>query len=60
MRLIDIIRERRSVRAYKDQPVPEDALARILEAARLAPSARNRQLRKFVVGRDPERRRKLA
>ena len=60
MRLIDIIRERRSVRAYKDQPVPEDALARILEAARLAPSARNRQQWKFVVVRDPEKRRKLA
>jgi len=54
------IKTRRSVRAYKPDPVPEESLKRILEAARLAPSAANRQQWKFVVVRDPERRKQLS
>lgn len=53
------IRERRSIRAYEDRPVEEAKLLRVLEAARLAPSARNVQERKFVVVRDPALREKL-
>lgn len=60
MELMDAVRQRRSVRAYKDQQVPADKIERVLEAARLAPSASNRQMWKFVVVQDPERRRKLA
>ncbi|PIU29373.1 MAG: nitroreductase, partial [Candidatus Hydromicrobium americanum] len=40
--------------------IPEESLNKILEAARLAPSAANRQLWKFVVVRDKKRRRALA
>lgn len=54
------IKTRRSVRDYKSDPVPEESLKRILEAARLAPSAANRQQWKFIVVRDPERRRQLS
>jgi len=54
------IKTRRSVRAYKPDPVPDESLKRILEAARLAPSAANRQQWKFVVVRDPERRKQLS
>jgi len=54
------IKTRRSVRAYKSKPVPEESLRRILEAARLAPSAANRQQWKFVVVQDPERRKQLS
>jgi nitroreductase len=39
----DLIAKRYSVRAYKADPVPEELLARVLEAARLAPTAANRQ-----------------
>jgi nitroreductase len=39
----DLIRKRYSARAYTSRPVEEDKLARILEAARLAPTAANRQ-----------------
>ena len=60
MDVYEAIRKRRSIRAYQDQPVPEDVLRRVLEAARLAPSARNRQEWRFVVVRDTERRRALA
>jgi len=60
MEVYEAIRKRCSVRAYEDRDVEEDTLRRVLEAGRLAPSARNRQERKFVVVRDRERRRALA
>jgi nitroreductase len=54
------VRLRRSVRNYLDKPVEEEKLDRILEAARLAPSASNRQEWRLVVVRDPAMRQKLA
>ncbi len=60
MDVYEAIKRRRSVRVYQDKPVPEDALRRVLEAARLAPSARNRQEWKFVAVRDPGKRKALA
>ena len=59
MDLYDAVRKRYSVRSYKDEPVPQDVLDRILEAARLAPSGSNRQPWKFVVVRDAETRARL-
>ena len=59
MGVFETIRARRSVRSYKPLAVPEDSLARVLEAARLAPSANNRQDYKFVVVRDPKKREEL-
>jgi len=53
------IAARRSVRGYKGDPIPEDKLKRVLEAARLAPSARNRQEWRFVVVSDLGLRQKL-
>jgi nitroreductase len=56
----ELIAKRYSVRAYKADPVPEGLLARVLEAARLAPTAANRQpFQVFVVrtaGREAELR----
>jgi nitroreductase len=54
------IRGRRSVRAYQDTDVEEDKLKKILEAARLSPSASNRQQWKFIVIKNRETRKKLA
>jgi nitroreductase len=56
MDVMEAIKERRSVRAYQDRPVPEEKLKAILEAARLAPSAANRQEWKFIVVQDKEKR----
>jgi nitroreductase len=56
----EAVKARRSVRAYDGRPVPEEALARILEAARLSPSAANRQPWHFAVVRDPARRAALS
>ncbi|WP_242831048.1 nitroreductase family protein [Desulfosporosinus meridiei] len=41
--------ERRSIRKYKSDPVPEDLLQELFEAARLAPSGTNHQPWRFVV-----------
>jgi nitroreductase len=45
----ELIRKRYSVRAYKDDPVEEEKLQQVLEAARLAPTAANRQPFRIVV-----------
>jgi len=55
-----VVRTRRSVRSYKPDPIPEDALRRVLEAARMAPSANNVQPWHFIVVRDAAKRRELA
>jgi nitroreductase len=60
MEVIDAIRRRKSVRSYLDKAVEKEKLSRVLEAARMAPSASNRQEWRFVVVTDPEKRRRLA
>jgi len=60
MDIYEAIKERRSVRSYQDRCVEEDKLQRILDAGRLAPSARNAQAWKFVVARDAELRSAIA
>lgn len=52
MELYEVIQRRTSVRAYLPNPVPDEVLNRILEAGRLAPSAKNYQPWKFIVVRD--------
>jgi F420 biosynthesis protein FbiB-like protein len=47
--LLHLIKERRSIRRFKDRPVPHLLLDRVLEAACWAPSAHNRQPWRFVV-----------
>jgi nitroreductase len=47
--LMDIIKKRRSVRAYQDKPLPKDMVEKILESARYAPSARNAQSLEYKV-----------
>ncbi|MBM3473076.1 MAG: nitroreductase, partial [Armatimonadetes bacterium] len=59
MTVFEAIQARYSVRAYQDRPVEQEKLDRILEAARLAPSASNRQEWRFVIVRDPDKRARL-
>mgnify|MGYP000097143243 CR=1 FL=1 len=59
MDVIDAIRMRRSIRKYKDKEIEEEKLKLLLEAARLAPSAKNRQNWIFVVVRDKEIKKQL-
>jgi nitroreductase len=60
MDVFTAISQRSSVRAYKSTDVEEDKLRKILEAARLSPSASNRQDWKFVIIRNKETKKKLA
>jgi nitroreductase len=60
MDVFTAISQRCSVRAYKDTEVEEDKLKRVLEAARLSPSASNRQDWKFIIVKNKETRKKLA
>ena len=56
MNVFEAIEKRRSIRSYEPTPVPDEKLEKILEAARLAPSASNVQPRHFIVVTDRERR----
>jgi len=60
MSVLGIIRRRRSIRKYKEDPIPEDVLFRVLEAARLAPSGKNLQPWKFIIVKDKLLKEKLA
>ncbi len=59
MALLDVIRHRYSVRRYEPRAVDPARLKTVLEAARLAPSARNIQEWRFVVVQDPDTRARL-
>ncbi len=49
MELGDVIQVRRSIRRFKPDPVSNDAITELLEAARLAPSVSNLQSSRYVV-----------
>lgn len=60
MKLLDVIRSRRSVRIYKNQPVEDVTINEILEAARWAPSGLNNQPWRFVVIKDDLFKKKIS
>jgi len=60
MDLMQAIRARRSIRNFLDKYVEEELLLAVLEAGRLAPSARNMQDWRFIVVRDAATRSLLA
>jgi nitroreductase len=59
MTVSEAIAARRSVRVYRGKPVEEEKLLRVIEAARLAPSARNIQECRYVAVTDRAMREKL-
>ncbi|MFH0764008.1 MAG: nitroreductase family protein [Candidatus Omnitrophota bacterium] len=59
MNVMEAIKNRCSVRSYQNRPVEKEKLDKILEAARLAPSASNRQEWRFVVVQDRGTRKRL-
>jgi len=60
MEFYEVIEKRKSVRKYKPTKIPENILKRILEAGRIAPSAKNIQPWKFIVITDPEIKKEIA
>lgn len=60
MEFVEVLTQRRSVRAYKPQPVEENKLTRVFQAANMAPSAGNLQAYKVFVVREQAKRDDLA
>ena len=60
MEVFEAIEKRKSVRSYQPNPVPNEKLTKVLEAARLAPSAGNIQPWRFIVVLDPQKRKTIA
>jgi nitroreductase len=57
---LETLTSRRSVRKFKPDAVPRELLERIVNAGRLAPTARNEQPWEFVVVTDAAKRAKIA
>jgi nitroreductase len=58
--VFDAVHSLRAIRAFEPEPVPEDAIASILEAGTRAPSPQNSQPWAFIVVRDPATRAQIA
>ncbi len=58
--LFSLLRGRRSIRRFRPDRVPDDAVVAMVEAASWAPSARNRQAHRFIAVSSPERIRAMA
>lgn len=58
--LINLIKERRSVRAYKEEPISSEVLEKLIEAAIWAPSSCNRQPWFFVIVTEKEQKTRIA
>ncbi len=54
MDFFELIKRRESVRSYSSDPIEEEKINKILEAARLAPSAANKQPWEFIVVRSKD------
>jgi nitroreductase len=59
MDILDVLTSRKSIRRYKPDPIPDEMLDKILEAARWAPTGENYQPWRLIVIRDPETKKKI-
>jgi len=57
---IDLLKSRRSIRAFKPDPIPEEFIQKIIEAARWAPSGGNSQPWEFIVIKKKEIKDRIA
>ncbi len=60
MDALEAIRQRRSVRKFTDRPVPHELLEKLIDAGRVAPTARNEQPWEFVVVTEAAKRKAIA
>ena len=60
LNVIDAIKKRGSIRSFMNKPIETEKLRAVLEAGRLAPSAKNLQEWRFIIVKDPKNREKLA
>ena len=57
--ILDLISSRRSIRRYTPDPIPDEMIDKILEAARWAPTGHNYQPWRLIVVKDPETKKKI-
>ena len=57
MDVFEAIKGRRSIRRFKKDPVPDELILKVIDAARWAPSSKNKQPWEFIVIRDEETKR---
>jgi nitroreductase len=57
--LYEAMRTLRAVRRLRPDPIPDDVLRRVLEAATWAPTGGNRQAWRIIVVKDPMRKQRL-
>jgi len=57
--VLEAVKDRRSIRAFKNQGVPAEIVQKLIDAAQWAPSAGNIQPWEFIIVRKPEIKRKL-
>ncbi len=50
--VLELLKSRRSIRAFRDKPLPKDTLETIIDGARFAPSGHNSQSTEFLVVQD--------
>ena len=60
MDFFEVVHTQRSIRKFKPDPVPDEAIWKMIDAAIRAPSGGNTQPWMFLVIRDPEKRKALA
>ena len=60
MDVLEAIKGRRSIRAFRSDPVSEEIINKLIDVARWAPSAGNIQPWEFIIVRKPETKRRLA
>ncbi|NLJ87857.1 MAG: nitroreductase [Epulopiscium sp.] len=60
MSFLELAKKRYSVRSYLDRPVEKEKLLQVLEAARIAPSAVNKQPWNFIVVTNENTKNKIA
>jgi nitroreductase len=60
MDLYQAIHARRSIRKFSSTPIPDDALERMINAMRAAPSGKNAQPWRFIVVKEPETRKRIS
>jgi F420 biosynthesis protein FbiB-like protein len=60
MEFFEVVHTQRSIRKFKDEPVPDEAIWKMIDAAIRAPSGGNTQPWKFLVIKDPAKKQVLA
>ena len=57
--LLELVKKRRSTRKFKPEPIPDEYVDKIIEAARWAPSGANSQPWEFIIIKKPELKQKI-